>query len=1067
MNNPVKHDANVRLCRAVQKHPCLYDRSDENYDKRDAYDFAWDEIAGDCLDTATSCKQRWRVIRRSFKRSLGGTPRNRKAHRTQKYYLHDVLEFFMPHINGGPEAEQVRESDDETESVKRRRSSTMSDIKTKADENLKADEFIEERKIDEHDKKIKSEEHTKKNEGKKNSDRIDEVIGEKNEETPAEKDTKSNKKSLPSRRKTLYKEREELKVEEYKVDEPRSNRRSQASKAKVEEKIDTEEEKEQKTFETKPNKKSQAAKKVDTFYISPKDSDSGTFVIRKNNANRKIEDAAQTNEEVATHDDKDEAIATVESRDDSKEDSKVGEADEADETEESPTAQQNDSRFRFKRACKRGLDKSMINQLRLRQREPDLKRIRHSTERLRSIAKATLELAESIRTPNKGINPKEMLSKNISDLRALQAEATEMEVEPSPITALVSTKQALPTAAASVSPPLTNQSIGIRAITFESQAAETSLARMHQSVQCNLQPTSTDEDFLCTLKPYLNDMNARQKLHFKKKIFESLMEVFDSGANFPADASKSNAAAAPPAIIPAQLLKKVGNEELRLVRELVAMVQAAKQTPELNLNTNSPTDSVTELVSEKRPTISPSVSVAVSVPPPPLTLRSVSAINASVQSITSPVGLRLPVQSRQVSISSSSPSFTLSTSMANTLAPTAASTPVTTSTAASSPMLVQRRIIRKLVKVNELGQPTYELSAPSPVKTSPPPVADGLRRRILRIFPKSSLSNGSLENAVTSSGVGTFVVPRLSNATANIGHQSIKVVSTAATSTTVSASSINTQNMRQFVTPVSTIGWTTVTIGSSTTTANSLTASGIANRAVGVSGARPIVRRYSVCGALPNVTVERHTASNYLTTTANTKPVSSTTQSTTAAARDSPLSFNLKDIFKLPAAMRSTTTPTTTQGTTIVTKTTSSRTMPVLSVSASDGSTSARTMPLTMGFNKFVRNDGAAIGSADARPRPKQIIYHKTNMGICQSTISLNNNSSNFNAPTSPSKHSAQLSAGVKRLLEDSSNSSEKRICANGEKGSNGEATSAEMAGVIDSDDFTAVTVKSEPIEDY
>ncbi|CAD7005873.1 unnamed protein product, partial [Ceratitis capitata] len=49
MNNSI-NQSNIRLCRAVEQHPCLYDRSQAWCvgDKRSAYESAWSDIAAAC-----------------------------------------------------------------------------------------------------------------------------------------------------------------------------------------------------------------------------------------------------------------------------------------------------------------------------------------------------------------------------------------------------------------------------------------------------------------------------------------------------------------------------------------------------------------------------------------------------------------------------------------------------------------------------------------------------------------------------------------------------------------------------------------------------------------------------------------------------------------------------------------------------------------------------------------------------------------------------------------------------------------------------------------------------------
>ncbi|XP_054734227.1 uncharacterized protein LOC129241753 [Anastrepha obliqua] len=1007
MTPQAKADVNARLCRAVQQHRCIYDRSDENYERRDAYDLAWNEIAKTCDESVISCKLRWRNIRTAFIRSVVGLPKKRKGHRTKEYYLQDVLEFFKPHIFIGSEVRRFHDpSDDETESVSTRRSTISGNntkangIKTEVSSEIEIEDNEEEvvTQKQELKSKVKNKSHAEETTGGKNNE-----VMKRNEEK-GDDDIKSNKRPPSARREALKKHNESIKNEEHKADATKSNRKSQPAKSKAGEKIEIVEKNAPKADQTKLNKKTRLTNnKVGTFYISPTNSDTGTFFIRKNDCNSNAENASKSKKVIVSKEVN--RTDTINFKVESTEKRQIENTEELDEAEELVTNEQNEHRFRFKRACKRNLDKTMISQLRLRQREPEVKRSRRSVERRKSLAKATLQLAESIEWPKKETKLIQVQPKPTPSLQTSQVDMPEIIMESPPTNAAANSKSEISTTLTDslVSVGSTDNSV-MGAITCEPDNAESSI---DQGVQCNLQPVSTDDDFLSTLKPYLKDMNARQKLHFKKKIFESLMEVFDSAVDFPG-LNKSHGAAAPSAIIPPQLTS-VSGEELNLVRELVAVVQAAKHTPELSVNTSNSSEKTTEMIEEERPLVSP----ALPLPPPPLTLRTVPTTHSAVLN-TSAKSLKLAKTLKASNIATSH-AFTPPLSV---ITPTlAAPTTLAAVRTAGAPPLVQRRIIRKLVKVNDQqGSSGIATSstANTQIKNDSP-----RQRTIYQIFPKNVTSNASFKHTISSSGVSTFTVPRTMNTATNNGPPRNKVVTIAATPPITGAPS-TTQNFRPFVVPAMNTmeSWTPASIASSLNTTNTT------NRVPDATGVRPIMRRFSLCGDVPLRSLERHSSTKVLTTTATVNLVPSALKSATTAARGWSMSnVNAVDPLKLPTSLRTTCTNVT-----AATNTTSSRTMPVLSVASAD-----RNAPASSNF-------WPPAGLQETALPFKQTVCNNSSTPCVSSAFS------NFSTISPISTIS--------------------RVCPDAEKRITNESGGVDMAGIIASDSFAFLNIKSEPIDD-
>lgn len=929
-----------------------------------------------------SCKQRWRNIRTTFARSLVGSPKKRKGNRAREHNLHDVLEFLIPHINDGTDAPPFRESADEAENLTTRVDNKTVENRATTNNTEATTRFLKE--------DVKKREIEELNEMNKN-----EVEIKIREELSTDDDNvdAASKRPSTARLKVLRKTNDEIKV----TDVTRSVRKTQSLGKIVKIEENKQDIVEAGLIKKLPNSKS----KVGTFYISPTNSESGTFFIKKNNSTSSGNELENTSENAANMTAGGSILCEYELNDSKLPESKVDESEVEDQTDNAIKTRQ----CRFKRACKRGLGKKATNQRDMRQKDSAAKSIRRGTTRLNSLGEATKQLiavtklAKKIRhtAPAETQTTSFPMHKKTRTLCIPQADTTIVGSQQSTISLIKQSR---------------HQSSFSTAEKITADDANTSSAYIDQGIQCVLQPTSSDDDFFDTLKPYLSEMNARQKLHFKKKIFESLIEVFDSTSDFPA-IEKAN-------IIPKQL-SAVSGDELHLVRELVAMVQAAKHTPELNLNLSGGSSELAHKTStDKCAIISPNETMRFtpSQPPPPLSLR-VSPFNATTTA----------------NKMTNRPTPTLLTSAGMT------STKITTSTSPSSPV-VQRRVIRKLVKVNDLSASAYNM--PTTSAAYAPSNSEIVHRRIYRIFPKSDITGASLENAVNASGVGTFIVPRsTAEDTANKAATGNKLTTSASPTPTSNTTTI--QKLRQLVTPVGGVGRTPTSPARS---ANATVKSGCNPSTISV-GARPLMRRYSVCGAPPNVNEEHHTASSkYLTTTANTKESVSTTPKITIAHRCSPAHVVSREVFKLPTPFRSTISGVNATTSAVATNMTSSRTSPVVSVSTGDRNLTVRTIPLSMGFNKFMGND--------EKTTP---LTSSGNTKACRDS-----SSSPHLSRLSPLSTTSNQVVGNKRSLAMPTEYG-KRNSSIIERRKVTEAVSDGMAdmGIIASDDFAVLNIKTEP----
>ncbi|XP_022211248.2 flocculation protein FLO11 isoform X2 [Drosophila obscura] len=98
-------------------------------------------------------------------------------------------------------------------------------------------------------------------------------------------------------------------------------------------------------------------------------------------------------------------------------------------------------------------------------------------------------------------------------------------------------------------------------------------SRTERGMQTESLDIFSDEHFLEMVRPQMAEMNPRQKLHFKKKVFQSLMETFDDATDFPAAGEQQHFNINTPSGF-----EHISDREMRLVRELVSLVSAAKHS---------------------------------------------------------------------------------------------------------------------------------------------------------------------------------------------------------------------------------------------------------------------------------------------------------------------------------------------------------------------------------------------------------------------------------------------------------------------------------------------------------
>ncbi|MPC47580.1 hypothetical protein E2C01_041329 [Portunus trituberculatus] len=90
---------NIRFIKEVEKQPCLYDYTLEQYTNRACVEAAWRAVAAEFSSTIPACKEKWRNLRTVFVRRLKHNPPN-GSRANKPYYLMHALEFLLPFLRG-------------------------------------------------------------------------------------------------------------------------------------------------------------------------------------------------------------------------------------------------------------------------------------------------------------------------------------------------------------------------------------------------------------------------------------------------------------------------------------------------------------------------------------------------------------------------------------------------------------------------------------------------------------------------------------------------------------------------------------------------------------------------------------------------------------------------------------------------------------------------------------------------------------------------------------------------------------------------------------------------------
>ncbi|XP_072399864.1 uncharacterized protein [Diabrotica undecimpunctata] len=94
----VEQSFSIKLVQEVEKHPCLYNYTLNEYSRKDITEKAWNDIGRELNLTGTECKEKWKNLRAVFVRHMKSAPSGSSAKSKKPYYLTDVMQFTLPYV---------------------------------------------------------------------------------------------------------------------------------------------------------------------------------------------------------------------------------------------------------------------------------------------------------------------------------------------------------------------------------------------------------------------------------------------------------------------------------------------------------------------------------------------------------------------------------------------------------------------------------------------------------------------------------------------------------------------------------------------------------------------------------------------------------------------------------------------------------------------------------------------------------------------------------------------------------------------------------------------------------
>ncbi|XP_028136200.2 uncharacterized protein LOC114330948 [Diabrotica virgifera virgifera] len=97
MARPADQALNIKLVQEVEKHPCLYNYTLNEYSRKDITENAWNDIGRELNLTGNECKDKWKNLRAVFVRHMKSAPSGSSKSK-KPYYLTDAMQFALPYV---------------------------------------------------------------------------------------------------------------------------------------------------------------------------------------------------------------------------------------------------------------------------------------------------------------------------------------------------------------------------------------------------------------------------------------------------------------------------------------------------------------------------------------------------------------------------------------------------------------------------------------------------------------------------------------------------------------------------------------------------------------------------------------------------------------------------------------------------------------------------------------------------------------------------------------------------------------------------------------------------------
>ncbi|XP_017109537.2 mucin-17 [Drosophila bipectinata] len=593
-----KSNMEILLLRAVAKQPPLYDRTSDNYRKRLPCENSWDIVASETGESVNNCKRQWRQLRNSYTRYVNlSSQRKRNGQRRLSYPLAEELKFLDPHLHladDGSDLERDSESRDTSLDRTHRAHVITAD---KAPEDIRSRQDRE--KVVSQTKKT-AVENQDKGAAKENS--LEKVL-----EKPDTVTTTDNFLTSDTEAEVNVEENSEAELTGFGFNSEASFQEPQtATSEKPSEGDSVESPASQSEFFIKQNNdphlliigKKRANIAMDDSRDPLDGSDDDSLPSPSRRARRPIRASMSIKDMPIRRSEMGQRLTRLQRR---KSLGGVLQRNSPSPVKLSPVprtslpnkqgpvmvktiASSRDDIFPRPAPLENVLQKRGVGRPKkvmqpLTQRMKDLMD-QHQSQSPTSSAQPSISvqpksaMVSKTNTSGGTITPSSM---SISSTTNQKTPENVTMVTFSPITTTISppvsspNSQASNTSVGTVLTPMVG--INSTATPLAVQPYKTLTKRCERSSQTESQELNTDEKFLEMIKPQMMEMNPRQKMMFKKKVFQSLMETFDDATDFPEAGELQHFNINTPSGF-----EHVSDPELRLVRELVSLVCAAKVT---------------------------------------------------------------------------------------------------------------------------------------------------------------------------------------------------------------------------------------------------------------------------------------------------------------------------------------------------------------------------------------------------------------------------------------------------------------------------------------------------------